>query len=193
MPLLFPMHVETRLYEHRGSNAYVYYFPLTGISISRSLKIGNCELIPLSLYKDPISLPQAMIENIVVIAKTTIDVSENWKKESDNYSIALQLTKQCIGAIYLSIYNSQKRADNNRRIVISNIGSHEVDEGLVISRTNLSVRNTTDVSSTLFLSDKDLNKEFLTYLTNINNQMLKFYKADNEYGNKILKTLEFIY
>ncbi|MBO6231980.1 MAG: hypothetical protein IK990_06525 [Ruminiclostridium sp.] len=194
MSFLFPTNIESRLYEHRGSNATVFYFPITGMIITQPLKIGKCDYIPLSLFKEQIKLPQNMVENISVIAKTTVDVPENWIKNAiDNYSIALQLTKQSIGAIYLSIYNSKKRCDNNRRIVISPIGKHEVDEGLVIYQTNLSTRNTTDVSSTLFFSDKDASDLFLANLDTINNQILMYYSNNNEYGNKILKSLEIIY
>ena len=50
--------------------------------ITQPLKIGKCDYIPLSLFKEQIKLPQNMVENISVIAKTTVDVPENWIKNA---------------------------------------------------------------------------------------------------------------
>lgn len=181
------------LYAHKPSQDIEFYFPLTGISITQPLKIGKCEVIPISMFKEPNKFPRIMISNITCVAKTIVDVSEKWKSVCDNYSIALQLTKQSIGALYLALYNSKNRSDDNRRIVISNVGKHELDEGLVIYRSESSLNNYTNISKTLFFDDKDQNSLFVSHLDVINAKMQEFYSKDCEFGNKILKALEIIY
>ena len=134
-----------------------------------------------------------MTSKIYCVVITTVDVSENWMNECDNYSIALQLTKQSIGAIYLSIYNSKKRIDDSRRIVISNIGVHEIDEGLVVCKSETQLINYKNVSSSLFFIDSDLSELFLKDIDTIQLKMNSFYDVDCEYGNKLLKSLDILY
>lgn len=181
------------LYAHRPSQDREFYFPLTGINISQPLQVGKCEIIPVSMINKTNHLPQILTSQITCIAKTIVDVSAAWKSVSDNYSIALQLTKQSIGALYLAIYNSKNRSDDCRRIVISNIGKHELDEGLIIYKTERSLNNHVNISKTLFFDDNDWNTLFSDNIKLIDSKMEKFYSQDCEYGNKILKALEILY
>lgn len=181
------------LYTHKPSSDTKFIFPLTGIKVTHPLQIGKCYIVPIEKLDSSIKLPKIMTSNIFCVSITTVDVSNNWKKESDNYSIALQLTKQSIGALYLSIYNSKERCDDNRRIVISNIGSHELDEGLVVCKSENQLKNHIDISSILFFTDRDLNKLCLENIEVIQSKMNDYYSCDCEYGNKILKSLEITY
>ena len=192
---MFPFYLPKRkyLYAHNPSKDRVFYFPLTGIDISQPLKIGKCEVIPVSMLNETNHFPQIMTSHISCVAKTIVDVSEKWKSACYNYSIALQLTKQSIGALYLAIYNSKNRSDDCRRIVISNIGKHELDEGLIIYKTERSLNNHVNISKTLFFDDNDWNTLFSDNIKLIDSKMEKFYSQDCEYGNKILKALEILY
>ncbi|WP_024861849.1 hypothetical protein [Ruminococcus flavefaciens] len=192
---MFPFYLPKKryLYAHNPSQDREFYFPLTGIDISQPLKIGKCEIIPVSMLKETINFPQLMTSHISCIAKTIVDVSEKWESACDNYSIALQLTKQSIGALYLAFYNSKNRCDYSRRIVISNIGKHELDEGLVIYKTERLLNNYSDISKTLCFNNDDQTDLFSSSIKVIDSKMDSFYSQDCEYGNKILKALEILY
>lgn len=179
-------------YLHTPSDEKIFYFPLTGIAIHEQIHIGKTEIIPIDKLDNSLNLPQIMMQNVKCIAKTQVSVSENWRQFTDNFSIALQLTKQCIGALYFSFYKCNIRPDDNRRIVISNIGEHEVDEGLVPYYTN-KANNIRDLSSHLTFKSNDMSLDIIREINFINSKLNEFYSFDCEYGNKILKSFELLY
>lgn len=113
-------------------------------------------------------------------------------KDGSN-SLALQLVKQTIGAIYLGIYNKKLNPDCERRIAISNKGIHEVDEGLnpymaIYNGKYMVCPNNADEGLVATINDFDTDNIY-----NAVKILSKTLKEKNEYEKKVCKVFEIVY
>lgn len=192
-------------YAHKSINENRFIFPITGLKVG----INNIKTIGLIDFVDKEYLINNVIDSSLAIKS---EFNKNFKSVSTfaivdlrkygdykslctdgNNSLALQLLKQTIGGIYLSIFNKRIDVDCERRIVISNKGIHEVDEGLnpymVIYNDKYYVcPNNVDENLIATTSDFDLNN-----ITNIIKILNKPLKEKNQYEKKICKVLEIMY
>lgn len=189
------------LYAHRKINENEFVFPITGLNIEKKLEIGKCIFLPKDKFlkgeypaaKNSLCWITQYFRNVNTIALVdTTSLNEDWYKYSDNGSIALQLLKQSIGAIYMALYSKAMRVDDERRIVISDLGQHEVDEGLNPCFTNHSIIRDNGAAKKLIMGSRDINS-IVDILLNISKKMSQWYNKGNELNMKVLKCLELLY
>ena len=129
-------------YAHKSINEKAFIFPITGLYLStnKKLSVGNIDFVDRVYLKNQL-IKKDLANNIQFInifskvnTFAVVDLSKFGEYKNvckDGYnSLALQLLKQTIGAMYISIYNNKSNPDDERRIIISDKGMHEVDEGL---------------------------------------------------------------
>lgn len=193
-------------YTHKEINVEVFIFPITGLLIgdNNSISVGNIDFVDKVYLKDNIKditlsyiISQSGryndIETFAIVDLNKFGDHENLCKGGNN-SLALQLLKQVIGAIYLSIYNKYKpQYDIEKRIVISDKGVHEVDEGLNdyiffnnYEYVNIIKNNAVDLIA-------DINNFYIENISELNTIMKKKLKQRSELESKICKSLEIIY
>lgn len=192
-------------YAHRPINENRFIFPITGlkIGINSILTIGlidfvDKEYLVKNIIDSSLAINSVFNKNFKSISTFAV---VDLKKYGDyrglckdgNNSLALQLLKQTIGSIYLSIFNKITNVDCEKRIVISNKGIHEVDEGLnpymAIYNDKYEVcPNNVDEMLIATTSNFDI-----TNIPNVIKILNKPLKEKNEYEKKICKVLEVIY
>ncbi|ELC8424660.1 hypothetical protein QYB63_001224 [Clostridium perfringens] len=192
-------------YSHKPIQEEKFIFPITGLSvgINKKISVGNIEFV------DNQYLFNNIIDNELKLNKVFTKSFEGVKtfaivdlrkygnclglcKEGNN-SLALQVLKQTIGAIYISIYLYRNNTDFERRIVISNKNIHEVDEGLnpylaCYKNKYMVIPNNVSEMLNASIFDFDLNN-----ISNIIELLNKNMKQKNEYEKRICKSLELIY
>lgn len=166
------------------------FFPITGILVTRELVIGKVKFI----NKEDSNKYQVLISKNYFIQKhfknvqsiAIINISGiNTEGYADNATFALQLLKQSIGIVYIHIF----RIDDEKRIVISALGIHEVDEGLNPYFSENSYYNN-DMSSNLM---RDIVSLIEPQITHMNKIALECYASEDEMRKKVLKSLELLY
>lgn len=196
-------------YAHIPIMSTSFIFPITGLKLEENSKIsvGMVEFADKSYLKSNIvqkGLFDTMemlgrYKNIETFAIVDLNKMGQYKglcpiEKGGNNSLALQILKQSIGAIYLSIHNKYKpRYDVDRRIVISDKGIHEVEEGLVdyFVLDNGKYMNKPNDTSTLLISD--VNNFDINNIKELNSIMIKPLDKRSELESKICKSLELIY
>lgn len=190
-------------YAHRPIDKDRFIFPITGLKVS----INNIKTIGLIDFIDK----EYLIQNFIG-SRLLAEFNRNFKAvntfavvnlreygdceglcRDGNNSLALQLLKQTIGGIYLSIFNKIRDIDHEKRIVISNKGIHEVDEGLnpyiVMHNSSCHVyHNNVEENLNATMSDFDINN-----IPNVIKILQKSLKEKNQYEKKICKVLEIMY
>lgn len=192
-------------YAHRLIQENSFIFPITGLELSLNSKVsvGKIDFVDQKyLYNNIIKnelasniLFNKSFEAVRIFAIVNLDRYGEVKGicSYGNNSLALQILKQTIGAIYLSIFNTIDNVDFERRIVISNKGVQEVDEGLnsyLAMCNNEYVIVPNYVDKMLIANCNDFN---LKSIENIITILNKPYTEKNEYEKKICKSLELIY
>lgn len=192
-------------YAHRPIKEKSFIFPITGFELEYNSKfsIGKIDFVDHRYLENNIiendlssnEMYKRVFKEVRTFAIVNLDSYGNCNEvcKDGNNSLALQILKQTIGAIYLSIFNKIDNVDFERRIVISSKGVHEVDEGL---NSYLAIHNDryvicpNDVDQMLIgkCADFDLNN-----IKNIINILDKPYSEKNEFEKKICKSLELIY
>lgn len=192
-------------YAHRPISESSFIFPITGLQLAMntSLLVGNIEFVDRQYLINNVIDSDLALDFVFnrsfgeVKTFAVVDLSKYGKynglcKEGNN-SLALQIIKQTIGAIYLSIYLRRNNLTFERRIVISNKGVHEVDEGL---NSYMAINNGSymvcpnEVDKALVGSCSDFN---LDNIRNIIKILDKSYNEKTEYEQKICKALEIVY
>ena len=198
----------TSLYGHIPIQDKKYIFPITGFKLENYiLKVGKVKFVKMEYLKKNVISNQlvnwfqtvGVLQNVETFA--IIDLNEygdiSGLCKDGNNSLALQILKQTIGSIYLSIYNLNEREDRERRIVISDLGMHEIEEGLapylihdgygykLYTRT---IPYNPTKNLTVLESEIDL-----TNIDSLINLIGKNLKDRNEYESKICKSFEIIY
>lgn len=195
-------------YGHIVINASKFIFPITSFALKENTKlvIGNVDFVDFvylknNLIKDKsnyIKQFEELFKNINTYAIIDLSKFGDYKDlcEAGNNSLALQILKQTIGALYISIYFNYKKLgeyDCERRIVISDSGVNIVDEGLssyVSINNDRYTFNAYSISKSLFTSEADLDLDSIKPILEI---MKKEINIRNQYENKICKSLEIIY
>ena len=196
-------------YAHIPIMSTSFIFPITGLKLEKNNKIsvGIVEFADKEYLKRNVvqkGLFDAMewlgrynnIETFAIVDLNKIGEYEGLCPidKGGNNSLALQILKQSIGAIYLSIYNKYKpRYDVDRRIVISDKGIHEVEEGLVdyfVLDNGRYINNPNDTSRLLI---SDVNNFDINNIKELNCIMMKQLEKRSELESKICKSLELIY
>lgn len=186
-----------------------FIFPITGLKLEKNNKIsvGMVEFADREYLKNNVvqnALFEAMslanrynnIETFAIVDLNKMGRYEGLcpREKGGNNSLALQILKQSIGAIYLSIYNKYKpKYDMDRRIVISDKGVHEVDEGLVdyfVLHNGKYMNYPNDTARLLIATVNDFD---ISNINELNNIMMKPLEERCELENKICKSLEIIY
>ncbi|MVX66349.1 hypothetical protein GKZ28_21980 [Clostridium chromiireducens] len=192
-------------YAHIPIDEKSFIFPITGLLLTtnKKLSIGNIDfvdrvylksrLIDKELAKDINFINLfSRVDTFAVVDLSKFGDYKNLCKDGDN-SLALQLLKQTIGAMYISIYNKKPTPDNERRIIISDKGIHEVDEGL---NSYMAIWNgkyhmcPNKVSELLIAKEGDIDVKNVQPIINILNKNIK---DRSEFENKICKALELVY
>lgn len=195
-------------YGHIVINDSKFIFPITSFILNENtkLEIGNVDFVDFvylkeNLIKDNskyIEEFQNLFKNVTTYAIVDLDKFGDYKdlcKEGNN-SLALQILKQTIGALYISIYFNYKslnRYDFERRIVISDSGVNIVDEGLssYVSISNGIYKfNAYSIGESLFTTEEDLDLNSIKPILEI---MKKGISSRSQYESKICKSLEIIY
>ena len=192
-------------YAHKQIQEQCFIFPITGLVLSNneSIKIGEIvfvnkkylenNILDKFLVLDPNY--DKLFNNVKTFAIVDLSKYGDYKDlcKDGNNSLALQILKQTIGAIYISIYIKKKKVDCERRIVISNKGLHEVDEGLnsyMAFYKGEYYLCPNEVDKMLFCTSSDFElyniKKFIRILN-------KNYEEKSQYEQKICKALEIIY
>lgn len=194
-------------YAHKPIQEKSFIFPITGLQLAMdtSIFVGKVQFVDkIYLEKNIINHELAInllfkrnFDNIKTFAIVDLTKYGDYAGvcPAGNNSLALQILKQTIGAIYLSMFNKK---DGNltfeRRIVISNKAVHEVDEGLnpyMVSIYDGNYKicpNEVDKALVGSCSDFDLDN-----IKNIVTILEKNIKDKTEYEQKICKTLEVVY
>ena len=197
--------LERFLYAHKEINEDKFIFPITGLLIDPDdmIKIGVVSFVNKEyLYRDILNKELVEYLDIMGIYMSTptfaiVDFSdfgdvENICADGKN-SLALQILKSTIGAIYISINDIKDTPDKERRIVISDLGAHEVDEGLntyLIWINGEYYVQPNNVKEHLVAKAIDFNLENITGFTDI---LEKPFIKRTEYENKVSKALEILY
>lgn len=192
-------------YAHRPIDEKSFIFPITGLLLTtnKKLSIGNIDFVDRTYLKSRIiDRGLANDGNFIdlfsrVNTFAVVDLSKfgDYKNvcNDGNNSLALQLLKQTIGVIYISIYNKKPSPDNERRIIISDKGVHEVDEGL---NSYMAIWNEkyhmcpNKVSELLIAKESDIDIKNVQPIIDI---LSKNIKERTEFENKICKALELVY
>ncbi|AVK49452.1 hypothetical protein AXY43_16505 [Clostridium sp. MF28] len=192
-------------YAHRAIDKNKFIFPITGlkIAINSIVTIGlidfvDKEYLVKNVIDSSLAINHEFNKNFKLVSTfAVVDLKRygNYKGlcRDGNNSLALQLLKQTIGGIYLSIFNKTTNVDCEKRIVISNKGIHEVDEGLnpymaIHDNKSEIYPNTVDEMLIATTSNFDI-----TNIPNVIKILNKPLKEKNEYEKKICKVLEVIY
>lgn len=196
-------------YSHKEINSNSFIFPITGLVLKKdsSFKVGNVNFVDKEYLQKNIvhiGLFEVMdwlgkYKNVTTFAIVDLDKFGDYDglcetNKGGNNSLALQLLKQAIGAIYLSVYNLYTpRYDVERRIIISDKGVHEVDEGLndymfFDGDKYINFPNETSQLLITYTNNFDLNN-----INDLINIMKKDLKKRSDLENKICKSLEIIY
>lgn len=192
-------------YAHKPIQENSFIFPITGLQLvmNTSIFVGNIQFVDKEyLSKNIIDTELAFnllftmnFDKVKTFAVVDLSKYGNYKGlcKDGNNSLALQILKQTIGAIYLSIFIKKDSPMFERRIVISNKGMHEVDEGLnsylaIYKGKYMVCPNDVDKGLIGSCSDFDLNN-----IENVINILNKSYKEKTQYEQKICKTLEVVY
>lgn len=195
-------------YAHRPVNSKKFIFPITGLKLGENdrLKVGKINFVGYKyLLENVISDDlysndkfKSSFSNVKTYAIVDLELFGDYKElcEHGNNSLALQILKQTIGILYISIYNEYKKSDRydlERRIIISDNGVNEVDEGLSsyisIDKNKQSIIYSSvnkDLEASVY--DFDLNN-----VKDILNIMEKKLTDRTQFENKICKSLEIIY
>lgn len=192
--------IEYLPYSHKPRKEEKFIFPITGLSIgvNKNIFIGKIEFVDREyLINNIITGFNQNKDFIGVKTFAIVDLSKygiiSGLCKDGNNSLALQILKQTIGAIYLSIYLKRSSADFERRIVISNKNVHEVDEGLnpyLVYNKNKYMVVPNNVSEMLNASIFDFNLEDISNIIEVLNKNMR---AKNEYEKRICKSLELVY
>lgn len=192
-------------YAHKVINQDRFIYPILGLELDKNsiLKVGHVDfvdknylfnnIIDKGLQSDCLFINE--FNKVATFAVIDLRKYNNYKNicKDGNNSLALQILKQTIGALYLAIYNKQKTPDCERKIVISNKAILEVEEGL---NSYMAIYNgkymicPNIVSEKLVAKDKDYDLESIKNVLEI---LKKDFKYKTDYEKKICKTLEIIY
>lgn len=196
------------LYAHNVNHEKIFIFPITGLIIEDTLSVGkvtfyNKESFDTNLVKFDIGpfLKSKFLSKVTTLAVVnTNGLNEKWYEEiriletsnvdSDMLSIAIKLLRQSIGILYLVIYLTSKRVDDEKRIVISPLGEHEIEEGIIFYCTEANAYNKTSTSERLKIKGSEITTEKLDSLLKI---IDGYYTSDFELDIKKLNSLELLY
>ena len=209
LPLMMNNLHNKKLYGHKPSDSKTYIFPILGLEISdnKYITLGHVMFVSKDfLINEILSNKEHQIiqyTNTEMVNTKTFAILnleqygdlEDICKDGNN-SLALQIVKQVIGAIYISIYKNKRYIpEYEKRIIISHNSRHEVDEGFVsyiegdLNQKSF-IPKKSDIAENLVIS---MNQ---TYLENINDLSTIFQqpiKSRNCYQEKIFKSLELLY
>ena len=192
-------------YAHKPIQENSFIFPITGLKLAMntSIYIGKVQFVDKEYLEKNIidfelafdSLFTRNFNKIKTFAVVDLSKYGDYKSlcKAGNNSLALQIIKQTIGAIYLSIFIKHDDPTFERRIVISNKAMHEVDEGLnpymaIYKGKYMVCPNEVDKGLVGSCIDFDLEN-----VKNVIDILNKDYKEKTEYEQKICKTLEVVY
>jgi hypothetical protein len=183
---------------HRPINKFVYVFPINGMDMSKieEMKIGYVTFMDKIIAKTRYN-----IDNFDFNADTyaLVDFSKQAFKlhyQNGMNSIALKILKETIGFINIVLYD-RLSLDKERKIMISNINKHILEEGLIryLSINSDDVINVENarfdtVDLTMTTSEMRLlkynNKNWIDLLE-------QNFEDRSELHKKLLKGLEYIY
>ena len=183
---------------HNSINNFVFIFPINGIDMSdaKELKIGYVTFMDKVITKCKYN-----VDNFEFDAETyaLVDLSkQTFKLQYHNglNSIALKILKETIGFLNISVYN-RLSLDKERKIIISNISKHMLEEGLI---RYLSINNdkVIKIENTRFDTvDLTMTTSEITLLKHMNKNLIKLLEQNfedrSELHKKLLKGLEYIY
>lgn len=192
-------------YAHKVINQDRFIYPILGLKLDKNsiLKVGYVDfvdsnylfnnIIDKELQSDFLFINE--FNKVTTFAVIDLRKYNNYKNicKDGNNSLALQILKQTIGALYLAIYSKQKSPDCERKIVISNKVILEVEEGL---NSYMSIYNgkymicPNIVSEELVAKNIDYDMDSIKDVLEI---LKKDFKYKTDYEKKICKTLEIIY
>lgn len=192
-------------YAHQKINEKKFIYPITGLDLSTThqLTIGKVTFISKEHFWSNV-LDKELVEilntkgiysntpTFAIVDLTNMGDIEDICTDGNN-SIAMQLLKQTIGALYISIYSIKPTPDDERRIVISDVGIHEVDEGLNTYLVWYQGRYTycqNEVKHYLVANSNDFCLKEIEKFIHI---LSKPMSTRNEYESKISKALEILY
>lgn len=184
---------QNKLYAHNIINSKKYLFPITGFEINDKIEIGNTIFFKKGTEINE-SIPQIshkLFREVETLAFVDLEnIPDIWKNKCDLSSIALQTLKQSIGVIYLAYYEVIGGIINEKRIVISNLNVHEIDEGLVPFTTEKEVVNFREPSKYLNMK---LNDNLVTKIKSTCSVFNRVSNMTTEMECKVLKVIESLY
>lgn len=195
-------------YVHRPIDEEIFIFPITGLRLKNNeLSIGCVKFVRKNYVRNNLKNKNTgkkaysstefnkkfkNINTFAIVELNKLGEYEN-KCEDGSNSLALQVLEQTIGAIYLSIYNKKERADDEKRIIISDKGFHEVDEGLnsymAIGMNGYDILSTR-ASEGLIANENDFDIDNISGIIDILNKKIQ---DRTKFENKLCKSLEIIY
>jgi hypothetical protein len=175
----------------------LFVYPINGIDLQKykELKIGNVTFIDKSIA---IQNYNCTDYNYPVDSYAVVNLkNQTFNKTYNNglNSIALKILKETIGLLNVSLY-APYNMYTERKITISNINKHFLEEGLIkyltLHKNNVIIQNVKFDNVKLTMTDDELKSLEYIHKNWISLVSLDFEKR-NEYQKKLLKALEYIY
>lgn len=183
---------------HRPINEFIFVFPINGIDMSdiEEIKIGYVTFLDKVIAKSKYN-----VDNFDFNAETyaLVDLSKQTfilQYQNGLNSIALKILKETIGFINIAIYD-RWRLDKERKIMISNINKHILEEGL-IQYLSINNNNVIRIENTRFNAiDLTITTSEIKSLKYMNKNWIRLleqnFEERSELHKKLLKALEYIY
>lgn len=183
---------------HRPINEFVFVFPINGIDMSdiEEIDIGYVTFLDKVTAKSKYN-----VDNFDFNAETyaLVDLSKQTfilQYQNGLNSIALKILKETIGYINIAIYD-RWRLDKERKIMISNINKHILEEGL-IQYLSINNDNIIRIENTRFNAvDLTITTSEIKALKYMNKNWIRLLEQNfgerSELHKKLLKALEYIY
>lgn len=183
---------------HRPINSNIFVFPIHGIDMSviKEMNIGYVTFIDKVTAKSKYNVDNFDFNTetyaLVDLSKQTFQLQYH----NGLNSIALKILKETIGYINITIYD-RLSLDKERKIMISNINKHILEEGL-IRYLSLNSDNVIKIENTRFDTvDLTMTTSEIGLLKYMNKNWIKLleqnFEERSELHKKLLKGLEYIY
>lgn len=183
---------------HKPINNYIFIFPINGIDMG---VVGEVNIGYVTFMDKGIAKCKYNVDNFDFNAEAyaIVDLSkQTFKLQYHNglNSIALKILKETIGFLNVSVFD-RLSLDKERKIIISNISKHILEEGLI---QYLSINNddVIKIENTRFETvDLTMTTSEIRLLNRMNKNWIKLLEQNfedrSELHKKLLKGLEYIY
>ena len=183
---------------HMPINKYIFIFPINGIDMS---SVSEMNIGYVTFMNKNITVSRYGIDNFEFNVETyaLVDLSKQtfqMKYNNGLNSIALKILKETIGFINIALYD-RLRLDKERKIMISNINKHILEEGL-IKYLSVNSDNVVRIENTRFSTvDLNMTTSEISSLKSMNKNWITLieqnFEERSELHKKILKGLEYLY